>query len=68
MGKMLLEEDERLLPLPPLVSPPLALRSVVDADAPVLGLELAAALVATACASVALVGTVWAVTVKAVLG
>jgi hypothetical protein len=67
MGKMLLEEDERLLP-PPLVSPPLALRSVVDTDAPVLGLELAAALVATACASVALVGTVWAVTVKAVLG
>ncbi len=67
MGKMLLEDDERLLP-PPLVPPLLALRSVVDADAPVLGLELAEALVATACATVALVGTVWAVTVKAVLG
>jgi hypothetical protein len=67
MGKMLLDEDERLLP-PPLVPPLLALRSVVDADAPVLGLVLAAALVATVCAAVALVGTVSAVTVKAVLG
>ena len=68
MGKMLLEEDERLLPLPPLVSPPLALRSVVDADAPVLGLELAAALAGSAFAAMALVATVWAVTVTAVLG
>jgi len=64
---MLLEDDERLLP-PLLVPPLLALRSVVDADAPVLGLVLAAAVVAAACAAVALVGTVSAVTVKAVLG
>jgi hypothetical protein len=60
MGKMLLDEDERLLPPPPLVPPLLALRSVAgwEARVLVLGLELATALVAT----------VWAVTVTAVLG
>jgi hypothetical protein len=69
MGKMLLDEDERLLP-PPLVPPLLALRAVVGCDARVLvlGLELAAALAGSAFAAMALVATVWAVTVTAVLG
>ena len=66
---MLLDEDERLLP-PPLVPPLLALRAVVGCDARmlVLGLELAAALAGSAFAAMALVATVWAVTVTAVLG
>jgi hypothetical protein len=70
MGKMLLDEDERLLPPPPLVPPLLALRAVVGCDARmlVLGLELAAALAGSAFVAMALVATVWAVTVTAVLG
>jgi len=60
MGKMLLEEDERLLPPPPLVPPLLALRAVVGCDARMLVLGLAL--------PTALVASVWAVTVTAVLG
>jgi hypothetical protein len=60
MGKRLLDEDGRLLPPPPLVPPLLALRAVVGWEARVLVLGLALA--------TALVATVWAVTVTAVLG
>jgi hypothetical protein len=62
MGKRLLDEDERLLPPPPLMPPLLALRAVVGCEARVLVLALGLAL------ATALVATVWAVTVTAVLG
>ncbi len=57
---MLLDEDERLLPPPPLVLPLLALRAVVgwEARVLVLGLELATALLVSAFAATALVATV----------
>ena len=57
---MLLDEDERLLPPPPLELPLLALRAVVgwEARVLVLGLELATALLVSAFAATALVATV----------